>query len=177
MYIPHILHTLGQPDDRVASLTEELFRWLRVESKIPNYVLPDGPRNLFPESRRELRLVSEPTNQGNGQLYMVWYDINALPEWPFQLSHCATTFHKLTFRVETAASDKWFISPAPAAQSVSQYLETTLGIQKSRPCLLTIPDLSKCPFDVYMHTQSPGDLLIVPPLWCVYSRRFHTGGG
>ena len=157
---------LGPQYDRTAATKDALCRWLRTGSKLPNCVLPDGPCNLFPEAHREVRLASEPTDQGTDQVRVVRkHNTDGSPERPFRPSYCATTFYKLTFRVGSEAADNWFISPAPAAQLVSQYLETALKIQKPQSRVLSAQDLLGSPFDTYIHTQSPGDLLIIPPLW------------
>ena len=115
-----------------------------------------------------MELAWESADQGDEQYLTVCkHNTNVSPGRPFQLSHSATTFHKLTLRAGADASDAWVISPASASQSVSQYLETTFGIERSRSRPPTILDLSKIPFEVYVHKQSPGDLLVVPPLWYV----------
>ena len=169
---------LAPPDYQITSVKDALCGWLKTRSRLPNCVLPDGPCNLLPEVHRELRLVLESTHQGDEQSCAACEsDIDNSPEQPFRPSHCATTSYKLTLQVGNSAAENWFISPASAARSVSHYLETALKIRKPQSRVLTRQDLSNSPFEIYIHTQSPGDLLIIPPLWYGWSRRFHAVGG
>lgn len=80
----------------------------------------------------------------------------------FQQTHCAATLQHLILDSTEQTPLIWFISKASSAQEVAEHLSHTTPSTPMRT-----PELLSCPFPLYSHRQSVGDLLVLPPRWCV----------
>ena len=88
---------------------------------------------------------------------------------PFQQNHCGSILQHLTLDLPDGSSDIWFASTASFIQGVENYLPTPSN--ELSPTFLMESELSSCPFPIYTHRQSAGDLLILPPSWYVLGPR------
>lgn len=67
---------------------------------------------------------------------------------------------------EHGGSSFWFMTKSSSASAVSEYLHTLGEEVDLETYMLTIEDLERAPFDVYIAEQKLGDLVIVPPRSC-----------
>lgn len=82
---------------------------------------------------------------------------------PFQQNHCGSALQHLTSDSPDGSSDTWFVCAASSIQEIARYPPTAANILS--PTFLTKSEFSSCPFPVFTHRQSVGDLLVLPPSW------------
>ena len=80
----------------------------------------------------------------------------------FQQNHCGSVLQHLTSNLPDGSSDVWFVGAA--SEQIASDLRATIS---HSPAFLTVSELSSCPFPIYTHRQSVGDLLILPSSWQV----------
>lgn len=84
---------------------------------------------------------------------------------PFQKNHCGSVLQHLTHQLPDGSFNIWFVSAASSVQQVANH--SSASTTNPSPGFLALSELSSCPFPIYIHRQSVGDLLILPPSWYV----------
>ncbi|KAF9642261.1 hypothetical protein BDM02DRAFT_3273532 [Thelephora ganbajun] len=129
--------------------------WVEALSLIPQHLLSRCEDARFPPVIKDLKC--ERGRQGR----------------PFQQNHCGSVLQHLTRDLPDGSSDTWFVSAASSVQQVAIHPPTSAN--DLLPTFLTISELSSCPFPIYMHRQSVGDLLILPS--SCYGQNLREGEG
>ena len=81
----------------------------------------------------------------------------------FQDDSCSTTTHDLLCVGGTGVGKYWFMTAVEDWLEVTEYLRVKDGSKQIPPRSMSIEELSKSPFNIYIHRQRKGDLVIVPP--------------
>ena len=82
---------------------------------------------------------------------------------PFQDDSCSTTTHDLLCIGDTSMSKDWFMTAAKDWPEVTEHLRTRSDSNRIPTRTLSLEELSESPFNIYVHRQRKGDLMILPP--------------
>lgn len=85
---------------------------------------------------------------------------------PFHKDLCASSGQNLMCCSEHSGSAFWFITKSSAAPRVAAYFHQLGKEVDLETHVVTIEELAKAPFDVYIAEQQLGDLVLVPPRSC-----------
>ncbi|KAF9246293.1 hypothetical protein BU15DRAFT_40296 [Melanogaster broomeanus] len=85
---------------------------------------------------------------------------------PFHKDLCASSGQNLMCYTERSGSSFWFMTKASAAPQVAAYFHQLGQELDLETHVVTIEELAKAPFDVYIGEQHVGDLVLVPPRSC-----------
>jgi len=152
---PHPVDPSGESD------APAIFAWLETLSLVPRYLLPRDEGVGSPPLVRDLKY--ERGGQGGSTYTSVLTFVDWLVGRPFCQNHCGSVLQYLTSDLADGRSDTWFVSAGSTIQQVSIHPPTSAN--NISPTFLTISELSSCPFPIYKHRQSIGDLLIIPASW------------
>ncbi|KAF9643353.1 hypothetical protein BDM02DRAFT_3191788 [Thelephora ganbajun] len=139
---------VDDPEQQDAPPPEDAFAWAHQLSLIPKDLLPLGPKEtslITVECCEHLQNGMDGCSRGR----------------PLRQNHCASTFHWLTLDSVGAASDIWFILEASHADQMRARLSALPT--GSQPMFMTASEFLSCPFPVFHHIQSAGDLLVILP--------------
>lgn len=80
---------------------------------------------------------------------------------------CASSGHNLMCYTEKGGSSFWFMTATSSANAAAEYFSTKLGQELDHENhVITVEELAKAPFKVYITEQKLGDLVLVPPRSC-----------
>ncbi len=79
---------------------------------------------------------------------------------------CASSGHNHMCYTEKDGSSFWFMTNGSDSPQVTQYFHTLRHELDHESHTITISELAKAPFDVYVIEQKVGDLVLVPPRSC-----------
>lgn len=79
---------------------------------------------------------------------------------------CASSGQNLMCYTENSGSSFWFMTESSAALDVSRYFQSLGQEVDHETHVITIDELAKAPFKVYITEQKLGDLVLVPPRSC-----------
>ncbi|KAH7889431.1 hypothetical protein F5I97DRAFT_1802038, partial [Phlebopus sp. FC_14] len=85
---------------------------------------------------------------------------------PFHKDLCASSGHNLMCYTEKGGSSYWFMTKTSDAPQVASYFHDLGHELDLETHVVTIDELAKAPFDVYIGEQALGDLVLVPPRSC-----------
>lgn len=85
---------------------------------------------------------------------------------PCHKDQCASSGQNLMCYTEKGGSSFWFMTKGSDCAKVSQYLHTLGQELDHEACVLSVSELVKAPFNVYVVEQKLGDLILVPPRSC-----------
>lgn len=131
-----------------------------------NDVLPDGAQNIL------LRLFGP--ELGTSDRYVRSPPItHSVIDPLFQDDSSSTFMHDLLCVGGTDASKYWFMTAADDWPEVTEHLRARDGSKTIQAYSMSLRELSQLPFNVYVHLQKKGDLVILPPrrLSCLLSLR------
>lgn len=79
---------------------------------------------------------------------------------------CASSGHNLMTYTERNGSSFWFMTESSMAPKASQYFQKLRHELDHENHIITLEELAKAPFNVYILEQKLGDLVLVPPRSC-----------
>lgn len=79
---------------------------------------------------------------------------------------CASSGHNLMCYTENDGSSFWFMTKGSDALEVAEYFRDLKQELDHEMHVVTIEELARAPFDVYITQQKLGDLVLVPPRSC-----------
>lgn len=79
---------------------------------------------------------------------------------------CASSGHNLMCYTEQDSSSFWFMTKGSDCSKVTKYFRTLKHELDHESHHISISDLAKAPFDIYIVEQKLGDLVLVPPRSC-----------
>ncbi|KAJ6525591.1 hypothetical protein B0H19DRAFT_953886 [Mycena capillaripes] len=130
---------------------------------IPSSLTPDGPENLLnslPEQDRPETLMCylgvgdtfTPCHKGKFLFLTIRPDL------------CASSGHNLMCYTEKGGSSFWFMTATSSANAAAEYFHDVLEQELDHEAhVITVAELAKAPFKVYITEQRLGDLVLVPP--------------
>ncbi|KAJ7741546.1 hypothetical protein DFH07DRAFT_53923 [Mycena maculata] len=128
-------------------------RFLHTQDVIPPYLTPDDSDNLLnnlPESDRVETLMCY---LGVGDTFT-----------PCHKDLCASSGHNLMCYTENGGSSFWFMTATSSANAAAEYFHNKMEHELDHEThVITVEELAKAPFTVYIAEQKLGDLVLVPP--------------
>jgi hypothetical protein len=79
---------------------------------------------------------------------------------------CGSSGQNLMCYTESDGSSFWFMTESSSAPQVADYFQSLKQEIDHESHVITIDELSKAPFNVYITEQKLGDLVLVPPRSC-----------
>lgn len=77
---------------------------------------------------------------------------------------CASSGHNLMCYTENGGSSFWFMTETSSANAAAKYFHNKLKHELDHEThVITVEQLAKAPFNVYITEQKLGDLVLVPP--------------
>ncbi|KAJ7097801.1 hypothetical protein B0H15DRAFT_772680, partial [Mycena belliarum] len=120
---------------------------------IPPFLSPDAPENL-------LNNLPKPEQPETLMCYLGVGDTFT----PCHKDLCASSGHNLMCYTEHGGSSFWFMTETSSANAAAEYFHTKLGQELDHEThVITVEQLAKAPFKVYITEQRLGDLVLVPP--------------
>ncbi|KAJ7271917.1 hypothetical protein B0H12DRAFT_1008395 [Mycena haematopus] len=120
---------------------------------LPPYLAPDAPDNVLNNLPKTLRPETLMCYVGVGDT--------------FTQSHkdlCASCGHNLMCYTENGGSSFWFMTATSSANAAAEYFQNKLNqVLDHEDHIITVDELAKAPFKVYITEQKLGDLVLVPP--------------
>ncbi|KAF7305036.1 JmjC domain-containing protein [Mycena kentingensis (nom. inval.)] len=120
---------------------------------VPRSLAPDGDNNLL----QRLPKADQP------ETLMCYWGVGDTFT-PAHKDLCASHGHNLMTYTEENGCSYWFMTATASANEVSEYFHHSLTEDLDHEThVVTIEQLAKAPFEVYIAQQTLGDLVIVPP--------------
>ncbi|KIJ16915.1 hypothetical protein PAXINDRAFT_74465 [Paxillus involutus ATCC 200175] len=141
----------GKDGECPAAWTE----WLTEGHAIPKELLFDGSNDF-------LKFLPDTAKVQTLMCYMGIGDTFT----PFHKDLCASSGQNLMCYTEHAGSSFWFMTKASVTPQVAAYFHQLGQEIDLETHVVTIEELAKAPFDVYIAEQQIGDLVLVPPRSC-----------
>ncbi|KAF8136605.1 hypothetical protein EV363DRAFT_1158357 [Boletus edulis] len=129
--------------------------WLAHSGAIPNDLLFHGSNDFLKFLPDEAKVQTLMCYMGIGDTFT-----------PFHKDLCASSGQNLMCFSEHSGSAIWFMTKSSAAPSVAAYFHQLGQEVDLETHVVTIEELAKAPFDVYIAEQRLGDLVLVPPRSC-----------
>jgi hypothetical protein len=79
---------------------------------------------------------------------------------------CASSGQNLMCYTEKGGSSFWFMTKSKDCVKVTKYFQTLEHELDHETHVMSVSDLAKAPFDVFIAEQKLGDLVLVPPRSC-----------
>ncbi|KAJ7489299.1 hypothetical protein FB451DRAFT_1024482 [Mycena latifolia] len=127
---------------------------------VPRFLSPEGPANLLNNLPKAMQPETLMCFLGIGDTFT-----------PCHRDLCALSGHTLMCYTEKGGSSFWFMTETSSANAAAEYFHTTLKQELGRfnslpdheTHLITVDQLAKAPFKVYITEQKLGDLVLIPP--------------
>ncbi|KAF8212090.1 hypothetical protein K438DRAFT_1567794 [Mycena galopus ATCC 62051] len=120
---------------------------------LPPNLAPDSPDNLLNNLPKGHRPETLMCYVGVGDTFT-----------PCHKDLCASSGHNLMCYTEKGGSSFWFMTATSSANAAAEYFQTKLNqVLDHEAHVITIEELAKAPFTVYITEQKLGDLVLVPP--------------
>lgn len=152
----HIASTLPCPPEWITWLQESFIVPSCLVPHGGNCVLPDGARSIF------LRLFGPELGTSDRYTYSPPI-IHSMAGSLFWDDSSSTFMHDLLCVGGTNTGKYWFMTAAEDWPKVTEYLRARDGSKAIRAYSMSLQELSRLPFNVYVHLQKKGDLVILPP--------------
>ncbi|KAG7447928.1 uncharacterized protein BT62DRAFT_979758 [Guyanagaster necrorhizus] len=130
-------------------------QWLHKSGVIPSRLLPDDSRNCLTNLPKSAAVETLMCYLGIGDTFT-----------PCHKDLCASSGHNLMCYTENDGSSFWFMTKGSDALEVAKYFRTLKQELDHEMHVVTIEELARAPFDVYVTQQKLGDLVLVPPRSC-----------
>ncbi|KAF9469170.1 hypothetical protein BDZ94DRAFT_1279126 [Collybia nuda] len=138
-----------------AECPKEWNKWLHEANVIPSLLLPDGPNNLLLNQPRSSHVETLMCYLGIGDTFT-----------PCHKDLCASSGQNLMCYTENGGSSYWFMTSGSDAPQASAYFQQLNQELDHETYVVTVEELSKAPFKIYIAEQKLGDLVLVPPRSC-----------
>ncbi|KAJ7709768.1 hypothetical protein B0H17DRAFT_237638 [Mycena rosella] len=120
---------------------------------VPPFLSPDGPENLLNNLPKADQPETLMCYLGVGDTFT-----------PCHKDLCASSGHNLMCYTENGGSSFWFMTATSSANAAAEYFTKNLKEQLDHEThVITVEQLAKAPFKVYVTEQKLGDLVLVPP--------------
>ncbi|KAJ6597028.1 hypothetical protein DFH09DRAFT_109489 [Mycena vulgaris] len=120
---------------------------------VPHFLSPDGPDNL-------LNNLPKPDQPETLMCYLGVGDTFT----PCHKDLCASSGHNLMCYTENGGSSFWFMTASSSANAAAEYFHKKLKQDLDHEThVITVEELARAPFEVYITEQKLGDLVLVPP--------------
>ncbi|KAJ7449946.1 hypothetical protein FB451DRAFT_744980 [Mycena latifolia] len=120
---------------------------------VPRFLSPEGPENLLNNLPKAEQPETLMCYLGIGDTFT-----------PCHKDLCASSGHNLMCYTEEGGSSFWFMTETSSANAAAEYFHTTLKQELDHEAhVITMDQLAKAPFKVYITEQKLGDLVLVPP--------------
>ncbi|KAF9227649.1 hypothetical protein BS17DRAFT_774094 [Gyrodon lividus] len=141
----------GKDGECPAAWTE----WLTEDHVIPKELLFDGSNDFLKFLPDTAKVQTLMCYVGIGDTFT-----------PFHKDLCGSSGQNLMCYTEHSGSSFWFMTKASAAPQVTAYFHQLGQELDLETHVVTIEELARAPFDVYIAEQQTGDLVLVPPRSC-----------
>ncbi|KIM87235.1 hypothetical protein PILCRDRAFT_32163, partial [Piloderma croceum F 1598] len=138
-----------------AHCPEAWTKWLNDSGVIPSSLLPESSENLLqcvPETERVETLMCY---LGIGDTFT-----------PCHKDLCASSGQNIMCYTENGGSSFWFMTESSSAPDTSEYFHKLGQELDLETHVITVEELQKAPFTVYIAEQKLGDMVLVPPRSC-----------
>ncbi|KAK0451024.1 hypothetical protein EV421DRAFT_1899252 [Armillaria borealis] len=129
--------------------------WLHKSGVIPSRLLPNDSRNYLTKLPKSATVETLMCYLGIGETFT-----------PCHKDLCASSGHNLMCYTENDGSSFWFMTKGSDALEVAEYFRALKQELDHEMHVVTIEELARAPFDVYITQQKLGDLVLVPPRSC-----------
>ncbi|KAL0946647.1 hypothetical protein HGRIS_012841 [Hohenbuehelia grisea] len=129
--------------------------WLHQSGCVPELLHPDGPDNLMMNLPKQAQVETLMCYVGVGDTYT-----------PCHKDLCASSGHNLMCHTENGGSSFWFMTDGSDAAEVAAYFRKLHQELDHETHVISVDELAKAPFKVYIAEQLLGDLVLVPPRSC-----------
>ncbi|KAJ7046936.1 hypothetical protein C8F04DRAFT_214948 [Mycena alexandri] len=120
---------------------------------IPHYLAPKSPENVLNNLPQDVRPETLMCYLGVGDTFT-----------PCHKDLCASSGHNLMCYTEDGGSSFWFMTATSSANAAAEYFHTRIKQELDHEAhVITLAELAKAPFKVYIVEQKLGDLVLVPP--------------
>ncbi|KAF8892491.1 hypothetical protein BD779DRAFT_1190079 [Infundibulicybe gibba] len=135
-----------------AECPEQWNKWLREGGAIPSSLLSGGPEDYLRNLPKLNRVETLMCYLGIGDTFT-----------PCHKDLCASSGQNLMCYTENDGCSFWFMTESSSALDVSKYFHSLNQELDHETHVITIDELAKAPFTVYIAQQKLGDLVLVPP--------------
>ncbi|KAF5358337.1 hypothetical protein D9756_001403 [Leucocoprinus leucothites] len=132
--------------------------WLIKEGVLPEKYLPEGNDDLF-------ALRPKKNGRPDVETLMCYFGV-ADTYTPCHKDLCASSGQNLMCYTEKGGSSFWFMTRSEDCAKVARYFQSLKHELDHETYVISVSDLAKAPFDVYITEQKLGDLVLVPPRSC-----------
>ncbi|KAJ3503771.1 hypothetical protein NLJ89_g8285 [Agrocybe chaxingu] len=129
--------------------------WLNSSGVVPPDVLGQGQEDLFRYRPETSPIETLMCYLGVGDTFT-----------PCHKDLCASSGQNLMCYTENGGSSFWFMTEGPSAPEASRYFHELGQELDHENYVITVEELAKAPFKVYILEQKLGDLVLVPPRSC-----------
>ncbi|EFI28345.1 hypothetical protein CC1G_13875 [Coprinopsis cinerea okayama7 len=149
------------PDERVrlygkdAECPKEWSKWIKEADVIPERLHWNGSNDYFRYRPKNARVETLMCYLGIGDTFT-----------PAHKDLCASSGHNLMCYTENEGSSYWFMTKSSDAAKASDFFQTLGQELDHETHVITLGELAKAPFKVYVAEQKLGDLVLVPPRSC-----------
>ncbi|KAJ3568645.1 hypothetical protein NP233_g5586 [Leucocoprinus birnbaumii] len=132
--------------------------WLVKEQVLPDKYLPEGSDDLF-------ALRPKKNGRPDVETLMCYFGVGDTFT-PCHKDLCASSGQNLMVCTEKDGSSFWFMTKSKDCSKVARYFQSLKRELDHETHVISISDLAKAPFEVYITEQKVGDLVLVPPRSC-----------
>ncbi|KAK0483780.1 hypothetical protein IW261DRAFT_1332995 [Armillaria novae-zelandiae] len=127
-------------------------QWLHKSGVFPSRLLPNDPQNYLTNLPKSAAVETLMCYLGIGETFT-----------PCHKDLCASSGQNLMCYTENDGSSFWFMTKGSDALDVAEYFRALKQELDHETHFITIEELARAPFDVYITQQRLGDLVLVPP--------------
>ncbi|KAI0320738.1 hypothetical protein OF83DRAFT_1052549 [Amylostereum chailletii] len=138
-----------------AECPEAWHEWLDASGVVPASLLPYGPDDIFQNLPHSARVETLMCYLGVGGTLT-----------PCHKDLCASSGQNIMMYTEDSASAFWFMTKSCDAPTVAEYFQSLRHELEQESYTITVDELARAPFDVFIAEQKLGDLVLVPPRSC-----------
>ncbi|ETW86064.1 hypothetical protein HETIRDRAFT_309670 [Heterobasidion irregulare TC 32-1] len=129
--------------------------WIDKGGVIPSSCCPYSSKDILQHMPASARVETLMCYLGIGDTYT-----------PCHKDLCASSGQNLMCYTENNASAFWFMTQSCSAPAVAKYFHTLKQDLDLESYTITVAEMAKAPFDVYIAEQKLGDFVLVPPRSC-----------
>ena len=145
---------------------------MRAGGVLPPEALFDGPEDVFrfrPQevSTADLNVRHHSLNPGQSPIETLMCYLGVGDTFtPCHKDLCASSGQNLMSYTENGGSSFWFMTESSSAPKASKYFHSLKQELDLENHVITVEELARAPFNVYIIEQKLGDLVLVPPRSC-----------
>jgi len=154
---------------------QEWEEWLVKERVLPDKLLPEGSDDLFAFRPKKVCVVCLyrlsflvhrfKNGRSDVETLMCYFGV-ADTYTPCHKDLCASSGQNLMCYTENDGSSFWFMTENRDSSKVTKYFRSLKHELDHENHFMSVSDLARAPFEVYVAEQRLGDLVLVPPRSC-----------